>query len=97
MTVYEHLKLVTFIKGIPRREQSIEKVLNLMNLQEHRNKKIKEISGGCKRKLSIAIALLGDPQIIFLDEPTSSLDPVSRAEVLQILSKLKVRLFLFIF
>lgn len=90
MTVYEHLKLVAFVKAIPNKEREIRKVLELMDLTEHRDKLIKKVSGGCRRKLSLAIALLGDPQIIFLDEPTSSLDPISRSEVLRILAKLKV-------
>ena len=46
-----------------------------------RDKKVKELSGGMKRRLSIAISLIGDPDVVFLDEPSSGLDPDNRRKV----------------
>lgn len=91
MTVHEHLKLACFIKGIPDRSAQIAQMIRDLNLGEFEHKKVGKLSGGCKRKLSIGLALIGDPQIVFLDEPTSALDPVSRQEILGLLAKLKVR------
>jgi ABC-type Na+ transport system ATPase subunit NatA len=90
MTVYEHLKLAGLIKGISDRKSKINKMIQTLNLEKYRNVKVGKLSGGCKRKLSIGIALIGDPKIVFLDEPTSALDPVSRQEILKMLAKLKV-------
>lgn len=89
MTVFEHLRLASFIKGISNHFAKIEEIIKLLNLTDYTNVKVSKLSGGCKRKLSIGIALIGDPKIIFLDEPTSSLDPISRKEILDFLLKLK--------
>ena len=90
MTVHEHLKLACFVKGIWNRSEAIAAMIRALNLGEFEHKKVAKLSGGCRRKLSIGLALIGDPQIVFLDEPTSALDPVSRQEILRLLAKLKV-------
>ena len=90
MTVFEHLKLASFVKGLSDVHGGIEQMLKLLNLGDFKHVKVGKLSGGCRRKLSIGLALIGDPQIVFLDEPTSSLDPVSRKEILDLLVKLKV-------
>jgi ABC-2 type transport system ATP-binding protein len=71
---------VSSIKDIKdhRVVRDIDEVLELVMLQQHRDKKVKELSGGMKRKLSLGMALLGQPQTIILDEPTSGLDVESR-------------------
>jgi ABC-type multidrug transport system ATPase subunit len=80
LTVEEHFNLVSSIKDIKdhRVVRDIDEVLELVMLQQHRDKKVKELSGGMKRKLSLGMALLGQPQTIILDEPTSGLDVESR-------------------
>lgn len=89
MTVYQHLKLACYIKGLRGHKKQISDILEKLNLVQYQYFKVSKLSGGNKRKLSIAIAMIGDPKIIFLDEPTSALDPVSRREILSILAKLK--------
>jgi ABC-2 type transport system ATP-binding protein len=61
----------------------------MLRIKEEFGKKVKELSGGNKRKLSIAIAVLGTPELMIFDEPTSGLDPLSRRSVWEILSQLK--------
>ena len=56
----------------------IEETLSVVMLTEHRLKKVKELSGGMKRKLSLAMAIVTKPKVIILDEPTSGLDVESR-------------------
>jgi ABC-type multidrug transport system ATPase subunit len=59
-------------------------------LTEHMNKPVKELSGGMKRKLSLAMAIVTKPNLIILDEPTSGLDVESRRQVWELIKKLKV-------
>ena len=58
-------------------------------LGPHLKKKVKELSGGMKRRLSLSISLVGDPKVIFLDEPTTGLDPANRSQFWKILSQIK--------
>ena len=62
-----------------------------MELYEEKAKRIKDLSGGMKRRLSLAIAIIGNPPILILDEPTSGLDPHSRRAVWDIINKLKAQ------
>jgi len=80
VTVHEHLEYYARIKGIPVqfREKLIEKAIVDLNLTEHRNKPAGTLSGGNKRKLSVAMALIGNPPIILLDEPSAGMDPEAR-------------------
>ncbi len=59
--------------------------MDKLNITQYKDFKTKELSGGNKRKLSLAISLMGDPNLLFLDEPTSSIDPESRKEIWDIL------------
>jgi ATP-binding cassette, subfamily A (ABC1), member 3 len=80
MTVEEHLWFYARIKGIP--EQLHEKIVNdailELNLSAYRDKQAGALSGGNKRKLSVAMATLGNPPIILLDEPSAGMDPEAR-------------------
>ena len=70
----------TRIKGVPKnmRKDLINKQIKEMNLEEHRKKPAGTLSGGNKRKLSVAIAIVGNPPIILLDEPSAGMDPEAR-------------------
>jgi ABC-2 type transport system ATP-binding protein len=88
MTTYENLEVNRLQRGIPGRE-CIEKVSELLQLEEFKNKKVKNFSMGMKQKLGIAIALLGDPELLILDEPINGLDPVVIVEIRELLKKLR--------
>lgn len=87
MTAYENLEAFRIEKGIPGKE-CIDKTLNSVGLYEDRNKKLKNFSLGMKQKLALAIALLGDPEFLILDEPINGLDPMGIKEVRELLKKL---------
>lgn len=74
------------LKGIP--VDSIEAVLASVGLGGHGSKRVRELSGGMKQRLALAVALLGDPPILVLDEVTASLDACGREEFVALLSRL---------
>ena len=67
----------------------VNEMIDVFSLQEVRDKKAKLLSGGIQRRLSIAMALITDPEILFLDEPTLGLDVLARRELWTIITKLK--------
>ena len=71
------------------REMEIQKVLETVGLSKETKKFAKDLSGGNKRKLSLAMSIMGGSQLLFLDEPTSGMDPVSRRVIWQLLKKLR--------
>ena len=89
LTVREHLELFARIKGIPAHEeaQAVKKIIDEITLTEKADSLATTLSGGQKRKLSVGIALIGDPRIVFLDEPTSGMDPLSRRQLWSLLKK----------
>ncbi|XP_070811047.1 phospholipid-transporting ATPase ABCA3 [Pituophis catenifer annectens] len=89
MTVEEHLYFYSGLKGFPVEKcpGEIAHVLHILNLQEKHGTLSKALSGGMKRKLSIAIALIGDSKVVMLDEPTSGMDPVSRRATWELLQQ----------
>lgn len=70
------------------RDERIEKVLEMVELTEHKNTYIRKLSGGQKKRASIAVELLADPKLFFLDEPTSGLDPGTEQNLMKTLKKL---------
>src|ERR671925_462926 len=80
LTGYENLKLHSLLYGVPAeiREQRISEVLELVGLIQRKDNKVKEYSGGMRRRLEIARGLVHKPKVMFLDEPTLGLDPSSR-------------------
>ncbi|XP_005597296.1 ABC-type organic anion transporter ABCA8 isoform X1 [Equus caballus] len=98
LTVRENLRLFAKIKGIQPRElnKEIQRVLLELEMQNIQNILAQNLSGGQKRKLTFGIAILGDPQIFLLDEPTAGLDPFSRHQVWNLLKERKTdRVILF--
>ena len=90
LTTWENLLLIGGVFGL-KREESKRRARNLMELLELEDRKdqSRKLSGGLQRRLSIAMALMSDPQILFLDEPTLGLDPHSRKSVWNYIKKLK--------
>ncbi len=71
-------ELIGLFAGYYRRARGIDEVLALVGLADQRRKRIRELSGGQRRRLDFALALVGDPELIFLDEPTTGFDPAAR-------------------
>ena len=82
----KNLRIIAASAGIPD-HRAIE-VLDLVDLTDARNKRVKEYSLGMKQRLSLASALLGEPEILILDEPANGLDPIGIAWLRQFLKKL---------
>jgi ABC-2 type transport system ATP-binding protein len=78
LTGRENLRLVADLKRVPASEQTVTQLLERFDLAESADKMAATYSGGMRRKLDLAMTLVGSPKIIFLDEPTTGLDPRSR-------------------
>lgn len=93
MTVSENLYYYALIKGIPaeRRLGMINSIIDEMKLSEQLNKPAGTLSGGNKRKLSVALAMLGNPPIIFLDEPSNGMDPEARRFMWAVIQKISTQ------
>jgi len=89
MTVVEYLIFIAELNKLENIEFRINELLNQTNLNEHKNKKIKELSRGLRQKLGIASVLVSDIDLLILDEPVSALDPIGRKEVLDLITSLK--------
>lgn len=87
LTAKENLELFALIRGVTDKN-AIEKVLNLVGLDVNSNKSFEKFSMGMKQRLGIANALLHEPEILILDEPTNGLDPVGISEIRNILINL---------
>ncbi|KAJ9453785.1 ABC transporter A family member 1 [Diplonema papillatum] len=89
LTVQEHLQLFASLRGVPSKHvaPSIDLLLHGLGLMPHRAKISKSLSGGNRRKLSVAIALMGGPPVIFLDEPSAGMDPLARRSLWGALEK----------
>ncbi len=81
LSLIDNLKIVAEIKGISNIKEEIDRVLKLVNLFERQKSKFNTLSLGMKQRLALAALLLGDPEILILDEPTNGLDPKGIAEV----------------
>jgi ABC-2 type transport system ATP-binding protein len=91
LTVYENLNFHGLVYGVPAhlRRQRIEELLDLVELTEWRDKLVRTLSSGMKRRVEIARALIHDSRILFLDEPTVGLDAQSRERIWQYIARLR--------
>jgi ABC-2 type transport system ATP-binding protein len=91
LTLYENLEFFgsIFIKNKRDLEAKIEDVIKLFGLGDHVNKLVQNLSGGFQRRTSVAVGLLNDPQVLFLDEPTSGIDIVTNKVIMQFMRKKK--------
>uniref|UniRef100_A0A674NSB8 ATP binding cassette subfamily A member 3 n=1 Tax=Takifugu rubripes TaxID=31033 RepID=A0A674NSB8_TAKRU len=80
LTVREHLLFYAQLKGYSKGKipGEVDRIIQILNLEDKRHSRSKTLSGGMKRKLSIGIALIGDSKVVMLDEPTSGMDPSAR-------------------
>ncbi len=89
LTVKENLEFMAGVYQIKNKSKKIEELIKMFKLDEVLNKKTKALSGGWQRKVSIAISLINDPKILFLDEPTLGLDVIARKELWKVINTLK--------
>ena len=94
LTVEENLRFMADVCSLDaeRRERLTGELFELFSLGEVKKERAKTLSGGWKRKLSIAMALISDPKVLFLDEPTLGLDVLARRELWKEIEKLKGRM-----
>ncbi len=91
LTVEENLRFMCGIYGIAKAktEENVERIIKQFSLEEYRDRLAGKLSGGWQKRLSIAMALITEPKILFLDEPTLGLDVMARRELWQIIENLK--------
>ncbi len=91
LTPREHLAFFGRIRGVPddQLQAQVEQTLRDIDLTAKGDTRAAKLSGGQRRKLSIGVALIGDPKIVFLDEPTAGVDPYSRRHLWNLLQQRK--------
>jgi ABC-2 type transport system ATP-binding protein len=88
LTIVEVLDL---FRSFYRRSLPTEQLIDFLDLGERRNGRTKELSGGQRQRLAVALALVNDPEVVFLDEPTTGLDPAARRSLWDLIEKLKAQ------
>jgi ABC-2 type transport system ATP-binding protein len=91
LSVEENLLIYAKLYGVPREKRTrlINELLDAVELSQWRDKQVRNLSGGMRRRVEIARGLVHEPSVFFLDEPTTGLDPVSRVHVWEMLRKIK--------
>ena len=89
LTVKENLEFMAGVYQIKDKDKKINELIKQFKLEEVLSKRAKTLSGGWQRKVSIAVSLINDPKILFLDEPTLGLDVIARKELWKIIEGLK--------
>jgi ABC-2 type transport system ATP-binding protein len=86
LTVKENIELIADMYD---KHLKVNEIIKLLNLEDKANTKFESLSGGLKQRVGIAAALVSDPKLVFLDEPTTGLDPKARRDVWEVLASLK--------
>ena len=91
LNVDEHLAFYCNVRGMNSRVQkeTVDYLMGKLDLRDHSTKLSKELSGGNKRKLSMAISMIGKPDVLLLDEPTAGVDPAIRRSVVEVIHQIK--------
>ena len=91
LSIKDNLFYHGLLYGLPRKElkKRVDTALQWSNLEKYRNKKFQQLSGGMQKRLVVARAMLSDPEILLLDEPTTGLDPQTRRQVWEFIKNLK--------
>ena len=92
LSVKENLEFMAGVYQIPNKQEKINELIKMFKLSEVLNQKAKTLSGGWQRKVSIAISLINEPKILFLDEPTLGLDVIARKELWAVIENLKSKI-----
>ncbi|MBR3138767.1 ABC transporter ATP-binding protein [Candidatus Saccharibacteria bacterium] len=92
LTVKENLEFMAGVYQIKDKEKKINELVKEFKLEDVLNKRAKTLSGGWQRRVSIAISLINNPKILFLDEPTLGLDVIARKELWKVINSLKGRI-----
>jgi ABC-2 type transport system ATP-binding protein len=82
---------VTLFRSFYSRGRDVESIISLVELEEKRDSRVGKLSGGQKQRLALACALAGDPELLFLDEPTTGLDPQARLKLWDIVEQFRAR------
>src|SRR5215213_74715 len=85
------VELITLFAGLYNRDVNAFELLEMVNLKDKARAKVKELSGGQKQRFSIATTLINDPKIVFLDEPTTGLDPQARRNLWELVKQIRSR------
>ena len=89
MTGHGNLVFWATFRGTADPEAEVERLLQNVNLVDATSQRVQEYSGGMRRRLSVAIACIGSPEVVFLDEPTTGMDPVARRGVWDLIHRFK--------
>jgi len=88
LTGRENLNLIGELKRLPKFREQSKELLSVISLEDAADRRVSTYSGGMRRRLDIAMSLMGNPQVVFLDEPTTGLDPQNRLSMWDMIAKL---------